>query len=479
MVQRIAVALAVALCPFSASARVCDVAWDGDKIVASMASTPAVGYVPLRDKAGAITDVSVEQIEAFDEAKTRIAKLASLTPGFVICSGAEPNAFATSTPKGDVIGVTVGMLKLVDGDRDMAAAVIGHEVAHHTKGHLAASQQRSQLIGIAALALGLALAAKGHGSHVPPAAGLDLAVIGGTLVSRKFDRDQEREADSVGFTYVVDGGFNPMGAVRVAERFTQLGGGAGLFFDTHPGWPERAERFRTLIAESPKAQELVARGDTPRTSRSQARQALAAAALEPAEATSDAQKSYVEGMAALKARDLPLGVRELRASAAAGYAPAQVLVGYWHTVGFGGLAKSDAEAVRLYRLAAAQEDAGGQNQLGIMYLGGRGGLSKDEGEALRHFRLAAERGLPAAQGNLGLMYERGMAGLAKDDAEATKWYRLAAEQGSAAAQYRLGLMHETGRGGLEVDIEQAATLYRRAAESRYAPASAALKRLGQ
>jgi TPR repeat protein len=40
-------------------------------------------------------------------------------------------------------------------------------------------------------------------------------------------------------------------------------------------------------------------------------------------------------------------------------------------------------------------------------------------------------------------------------------------------------MHETGRGGLEVDIDQAAALYRKAAEARYAPASAALKRLGQ
>jgi TPR repeat protein len=479
MVQRIAVALAVALCAFSASARVCDVAWDGDKIVAGIAASPAVGYVPLRDKAGTVTEVSADQIEAFDEAKRRIAKLAGLEPSFVICSGAEPNAFATGTAKGDLVGVTLGMLKLVDGDRDMAAAVLGHEMAHHTKGHLAASQQRSQLIGIAALAVGLALAAKGHGSHVPPAAGLDLAVIGGTLVSRKFDRDQEREADSVGFTYVVDSGFNPAGAVRVAERFTQLGGGAGLFFDTHPGWPERAERFRTLIAESPKAQELVARGDTPRTSRSQARQALAAAALEPAEATSNAQQSYVDGLTALKARDLPLAVRELRAAASAGYAPAQVMIGYWHTNGYAGLAKNDAEAVRLYRLAAEQGEPSGDNQLGIMYLAGRGGLPKDEAEAVRHFRLAAERNLPAGQGNLGFLYERGAASLPKDDAEALKWYRLAADQAYAPAQYRLGLMHETGRGGLEVDIDQAAALYRKAAEARYAPASAALKRLGQ
>jgi TPR repeat protein len=465
-------------CAMPAWAALCQSAWDGDKIMANLAEQPAVGVVPLRDPKGNVTEIGADQLEAFHEAKERIAKLAELKPTFLICNDAAPNAFAAPTPKGDVIGVTAGMLKMVDGDRDMAAAVIGHEVAHHTKHHVEDGQTRQQILGIAATVLGVVLAAKGGRSSFspPPGATVDLARLGGQLVSRKFDRDQEREADEVGFQYVVDAGFNPAGAVRLAERFNEKGGGSGLFFDSHPGWAERVERFKTLIAASPQAQSLVARGDTPRNSaRSEARQALAAVALEPAYATSDAQKSYTDGMAALKEKNLPVAVRELRASAAAGYAPAQLIVGYWHTMGYAGLAKDDKEAARLFQLAADQDEPAAQNQLGVMYVSGRG-VAKDETQALKYFRLAAEKN-SAAAGNLGLMHERGLGGLEKDDAEALKWFRLAAEQGNANAQFQLGRMLEAGRGGLEANRDEALAQYRRAAQAGYAPAVAAVKRL--
>src|SRR5436190_5608897 len=413
MGPRILVVLGAMSCATPAWAAVCQTAWDGDKLMANIASQPAVGVVPLRDKNGTVTEIGADQLEAFHEAKERIAKLAGLTPTFLVCNDPAPNAFAAPTQKGDVIGVTAGMLKMVDGDRDMAAAVIGHEVAHHTKHHIEDSQTRQQVLGIAATVLGVVLAAKGARSSFAPAPGatVDLARLGGALVSRKFDRDQEREADEVGFQYVVDAGFNPAGAVRLAERFNEKSTTTGLFFDSHPGWSERVERFKLLIAANPKAQELIARGDTPRNSaRAEARQALAAAALEPAYATSDAQKSYSDGMAAVKERNLPVAVREMRASAVAGYAPAQVVIGYWHTTGYAGFAKDDTEALRFFRLAADQGEAGAQNQLGILHASGRG-TEKNEVEALRYFRLAAEQNLATAQSNLGLMYQRGLGGL--------------------------------------------------------------------
>ena len=473
--------LGVMACATPAWAALCQTTWDGDRIMASVANQPAIGVVPLRDRNNNVTEIGVDQLEAFHEAKERIAKLAGLQPMFLVCNDAAPNAFAAPTPKGDVIGVTAGMLKMVDGDRDMAAAVIGHEVAHHTKHHVEDAQQRHQVLDIAATVLGVVLAAKGGRSSFvpPPGATVDLARLGGALVSRKFDRDQEREADEVGFQYVVDAGFNPAGAVRLAERFNEKAGGSGLFFDTHPGWAERVERFKLLIAASAQAQQLIARGDTPRNSaRAQARQALAAMALEPAYATSDAQKSYTDGMAALKEKNFPVAVRELRASASAGYAPAQVIVGYWHKAGYAGVAKDDAEAVRLFKLAAAQNEPAGQNELGLMYVMGRG-IEKDEVQALKYFQLAAEQNFAHAQNNLARMHERGLGGLAKDDAEALKWYRLAADQGHPIALYQLGTMHEAGRGGLTQDLDKAAALYRMSAARGFTPAQAALKRLGR
>ena len=56
-----------------------------------------------------------------------------------------------------------------------------------------------------------------------------------------------------------------------------------------------------------------------------------------------------------------------------------------------GVAKDDAEAVRLYRLAAAQGHSAAQYNLGLMFANGRG-VAKDEAEAIRLYRLAAAQG---------------------------------------------------------------------------------------
>jgi predicted Zn-dependent protease len=53
--------------------------------------------------------------------------------------------------------------------------------------------------------------------------GVRAGKIGATLVSRKFNRDQEREADDVGFQYMVAAGFDPTGAVRFAETANRMG----------------------------------------------------------------------------------------------------------------------------------------------------------------------------------------------------------------------------------------------------------------
>ena len=89
--------------------------------------------------------------------------------------------------------------------------------------------------------------------------------------------------------------------------------------------------------------------------------------------------------------------------------------------------------------AAAQGHSGAQVKLGLMFENGQG-VAKDDAEAVRLYRLAAAQGNASAQYNLGLMFEDGE-GVAKDDAEAVRLYRLAAAQGhakAAAALKRLG-----------------------------------------
>jgi TPR repeat protein len=453
------------------NASTCEKAWDGDKIASAIEGRALSLRVPLRHKEQHIDEVTVAQIKAFTDAKSRISSAAGRSPIFVICTG-EPNAFATSGPKGDVVGVTVSMVKLVDGDADMAAAIMGHELAHHTRNHQVLSRERDVVLGVLSLIAGIALESNlVRRTGVVSGLGVDLSQMAGTLVSSKFDRDQEREADEHGFRYMLDAGYNPAGAVRLALKMNRLGlGGAGLFFDRHPGWAERSGRFQHLIASSPQAQQVIAR----------ANEQISLAAVQPPQtekteidiptvyAASDAEKSHSDGLAALRSRDIPAAVLAFRAAAEAGYAPSQVIVGDLYANGRGGLPRNDEEAVRLFKLAAEQEDGNGQASLGFMFSAGRGGLPRNDHEAVRLYKLSAAQDSAAGLSNLGAAYERGMGGLPQDEVEAVRLYLLASEKGWAQAQSNLGFMYLSGKGGLAKNAPEAVRLFRLAANKNNA-----------
>jgi len=238
---------------------VCDKTWDGDKVVAQISHLAGTSRVPFQ----ADEYITVDQVRAFNEAKERIARSAGLSPRFIICDGA-PNAFATRDKNGDVVGVTLGMLRLTDGDKEMAAYVMGHEFAHRAHRHSESTAARNLFIGVIAAAVGAAFDARsGRRTGVYTGVGVSTARIGGALVAQKFNRDQEREADEVGLRYMAAAGYDPSGAVRGAQVLAQrLGGSGGYFFDSHPGWDERVENLRTIIASNAHMQQVAGRTPT-------------------------------------------------------------------------------------------------------------------------------------------------------------------------------------------------------------------------
>ena len=178
---------------------------------------------------------------------------------------------------------------------------------------------------------------------------------------------------------------------------------------------------------------------------------------------------------------------DLRASAEAGDAEAQFILGGIHVTGVG-VPPDVAEAVGWYRRAAEQGhlvcstlvvatlilavcssacvqtqdehrpaaqaladlrasaeagDAEAQFILGGIHVTGVG-VPQDAAEAVAWYRCAAEQGDASAQSNLGGMYDQGL-GVSQDAAGAVAWYRRAAEQGHVRAQYNLGGMYAEGR----------------------------------
>ena len=154
------------------------------------------------------------------------------------------NAFCM--PGGKIAFFTgiLDQLRLTD---DETAMVMGHEMAHALREHARERLAKTQATGIG-LSLGAKLLGLGE-------LGNTAANLGTQLLSLKFSRSDETEADLVGLELAARAGFDPQAAVRLWQKMGQATGGSGgiAFLSTHPSGPER---IRELQQNVPKVQGL-------------------------------------------------------------------------------------------------------------------------------------------------------------------------------------------------------------------------------
>lgn len=426
------------LFPSFAFAAVCESIFDGDKAVSVIQGKPSNYSLNLINSNlnASQGEVTAIQIQAVYNAKEKIQRLVGISPKFVICGDKEPNAFAFQQHDGAVVGVSLGMLKLLNGDEDMAAAVIGHEIAHHTKNHRVRSQQNELITNIISSLIGVYVESKVQQRYRVRGVGDNIAVIGSALTLSKFSRDYEREADDVGFQYMVEAGYSPEGSIRLAEAMLSNGfSGAGLFYDSHPSWEERTSRFKSLIAGSQRAQQIIASKVTQVQTENVLNADNLTTVFDSSISLTQAQINTQLSYKALLEKDLVKAEKYTRLASEAGEPSSQYNLGFMYEKG--DIVKKDlTEALRLYRLSANQNFALAQTKLGFLYMSGFGVL-KDEVEGLRWTKMAAENGEGSAQYNLGLAYVNGLIKPSNQE-EAFKWWTLSAQQGFAAAQASLG-----------------------------------------
>jgi predicted Zn-dependent protease len=192
---------------------------------------------------------------ATDYLNTLGSRLASASPDsrqafeFFLMMDPTVNAFALP---GGFIGVHSGLILTAQTESELAG-VLAHEVAHVTQRHIArmiARQEKSQLVTLAAIAIGL-LAARSN-SQVAEAvlAGSQAASIQGQL---NFSRDAEREADRVGVQILEKAGFD----VRAMPVFMERLQRATRVYETNaPGY------LRTHPITSARIADLQNRSDT-------------------------------------------------------------------------------------------------------------------------------------------------------------------------------------------------------------------------
>ena len=143
------------------------------------------------------------------------------------------NAFCM--PGGKIAFYTgiIDQLKLTD---DEIAMIMGHEMAHALREH-----SREQLAKNQATSIGISLGAQLLGlGDIGNAA----ARLGGQLLSLKFSRNDESDADLVGLELAARAGYNPNAAVSLWRKMGEATGEGGIgFLSTHPTGPDRIRQL--------------------------------------------------------------------------------------------------------------------------------------------------------------------------------------------------------------------------------------------
>jgi predicted Zn-dependent protease len=187
-----------------------------------------------------------------DQALTRYVNMVAMTVGhysdrpdfnyrvLLLDAPGEVNAFTTADAR---IFVTTGLLAAVQDESELAG-VLGHEIAHASRGHVvkAIKNERTKqgIVNAAAIML------QDDGTFTAIAnASFDAIAL------RPRDRQQESEADTYGTYYAEAAGYDPKGLENFLARLSNMeqGGGSAFtkIYDTHPDINQRVTDLSNSI----------------------------------------------------------------------------------------------------------------------------------------------------------------------------------------------------------------------------------------
>jgi len=152
--------------------------------------------------------------------------------------GQAPNAYQKLDNNGRPVIVFTRALINQTRNQDELAFVLGHEAAHHIKGHIPKTQQ-SAVAG--AVVGGLLAAVLG----VDDAGIQEAQRLGGAVGARTYSKEYELEADSLGTIITKHAGYDP---VRGAAFFSRIPDPGNRFLGSHPPNAKRIAVVRRTAA---------------------------------------------------------------------------------------------------------------------------------------------------------------------------------------------------------------------------------------
>ncbi|MFA6687462.1 MAG: M48 family metalloprotease, partial [Desulfuromonas sp.] len=171
---------------------------------------------------------------------------------FHVLNDGTPNAWALP---GGKIAINRGLLPELKSEAELAA-VLAHEIVHSAARHGAKNMERGMLLQGALLATTVATSNSEYAGLAVGGAGLSAQ-----LITQKYSRGAELEADYYGMQYMARAGYDPQAAVELQRTFVRLSEGRqsswldGLFA-SHPPSMERVEANQRTAAELSRGGEL-------------------------------------------------------------------------------------------------------------------------------------------------------------------------------------------------------------------------------
>ena len=161
---------------------------------------------------------------------------------FHVIQQSDINAFAIP---GGPLFVNVGTITAADNEAQLAG-VMAHEIAHDYMMHVAKDYgKQSWTQGLGAVA-GAILGSRS------PALG-QLAQLGAGVISMKFSRKDEAQADAVGAIIMYKAGYNPQAMADFFQKLEQEGGSRGpQWLSDHPNPGNRQQAIQQEIANWPQ-----------------------------------------------------------------------------------------------------------------------------------------------------------------------------------------------------------------------------------
>jgi len=154
---------------------------------------------------------------------------------------------------GGKIAFFYGILNELKLNDDEVAMIMGHEMSHALREH-AREQMGKTMATRGAIEVGSVLLGLGSGGRL-------LADMGGQLLTLRFGREDESEADLIGLELAARGGYDPRAGVSLWKKMASANSRAPVeLLSTHPSGPTRISDIELNL---PKVMPLYERADKP------------------------------------------------------------------------------------------------------------------------------------------------------------------------------------------------------------------------